>query len=195
MELQGNIAEKADPRPKQAYLGGKTFSEWLAEKRTLSQTCENVKTDNKRNRSHSGKTFREWLKDKNKEKQNLAIFQENSAILELQSKALAEEQRRLNPRVKTFDEWCEEKRAQSIIELIQSKNVPDEEGLLNSKLKFPEDACLVYDMWLTSKNMEELKSEERLYEEMVEKWRKKEQERLQIRRSILSKLSQAKKGK
>jgi AraC-like DNA-binding protein len=179
--------------PKQACLGGKTFSEWLAEKKTSHQTCASVNTTNRRSKSHSGKTFREWLKDKNKEKQDQAILQENLVSSELQKKAFAEEQRKLNRRVKTFEQWFEEKQAQTIIELIQSKNIPDETGLMNSKMKFPEDACLVYDMWLTSKHMEELKKDERLHEEMVETWRKKEEERLQVRRSILSKLNQAKK--
>ena len=188
------MSDQAESRPRQAYLGGKTFSEWLAEKKTLHHTCESVNTNNKGSKSHSGKTFREWLKDKNKEKQDQAILQENLAMSELQRRAFAEEQRKLNPRVKTFEQWFEEKQAQSVIELIHSKNTPHEAAeLINSKVKFPQDACLVYDMWLTSKHMEELKKEERLYEEMVETWRKKEQERLQIRRSILSKLRQAKK--
>lgn len=151
--------------------------------------------DSKPNRCHAGKTFREWLRDKDKDKENEATLKENLAILELQKKAVLEEQRKRNPKVKTFEQWFEEKHAQSIIEFIQSKNAPNEARILSSATKYPEDANLVFDMWLTTKNLEDLKREERLYEEMVEKWRKKEQERLLIRRSLLSKLSQARKLK
>ena len=192
-EDQGHITERVNQRPKKTNLGGKTFSEWLAEKN--NQTGDQVKMDSKPNRCRSGKTFQEWLRDKNKDKKNEAILKENLAIFELEKKAVLEEQRKLNPRVKTFEQWFEEKHAQSIIEFIQSKNAPSQTGVLSSDTKYPEDASLVFDMWLTTKNMEDLEREERLYEEMVEKWRKKEQERLLIRRSILGKLSQARKVK
>ena len=196
MQTLGQNTETTASRPKQATLCGKTFSEWLADKRKFCQiVSETSKTHKKRNRCHSGKTFQEWLKDKNKEKQNQTVLQENLATLEMQKKALFEEQRKLNPRVKTFEQWFEEKQAQSIIEFVQSKNVPNETELLNSSTKYPEDACLVYDMWLTCKNLEEMKREEKLYEEMVEKWRRKEQERLQIRRGILNRLKKAKKNR
>ena len=193
-EDQGQITEKISQRPKQTNLGGKTFTEWLAEK-NLIQTSQNLEAHSKPNRCHTGKTFREWLRDKNKDKENEATLKENLAILELQRKAVLEEKRKLNPRVKTFEQWFEEKHAQSIIEFIQSKNSPNAAGILSSDTKYPEDASLVFDMWLTTKNMEDLKREERLYKEMVEKWRKKEQERLLVRRSILSKLSQTRKVK
>lgn len=182
-------------RQKEAFLGGKTFSEWLAEKtKTYQMPDENLKIDSQRNRAQSGKTFQEWLTEKNKAQQIEALSQKKLAILELEKKALAAKQRRLNPRVKTFQKWSEEKRTQNIIEFIQSKNVPSDE-LFDSNLKYHEDACLVYDIWLTAKNMESLAREERLYEEMVDKWQRKEHERLQMRTNVLNRFSQTKKDR
>lgn len=189
--LQEITTEKRDPRPKVTNFGGKTFTEWLSEKRKVLQSGNSlVNFNNRKTGSRSGKSFREWLKDKRKQKQKDLALRETLETEKLQKEASLEEQRRLNPRVKTFDEWLEEKRVQNLIHLVQSRNTPDQPTLLNSKTKFPEDAKLVFDMWLTSKHMEELSKEEQLYEEMKEKWRKKEQERLQVRKGILQKLHQ-----
>ena len=140
---QGPDAEMTHLRPKQANLGGKTFGEWLAEKRRTSQDRSETARKSDHKRVHSGKTFREWLKEKKDEKQKHEHLQERLASLDMRKKSLIEEQRKLNPRVKTFEEWFEEKRAQGVIEFIQSKNILHESGLLKCKTKFPEDACLV----------------------------------------------------
>lgn len=190
-------SEKPEQKPRASnYRGGKTFADWLSEKRKGLQGGEPSELGNSENlkaRSHSGKSFRKWLRDKRKQNQMELASREVSEIEKLQKREFFEEQRQLNPRVKTFDEWFEEKRDQKFIEFVQSRNLPDEPTLLNCRTKFPEDAELVFDMWLTSKHMEELSMEEQRYDEMKEKWKKKEQERLQVQ--ALQKQNQIKRGK
>lgn len=193
-------SEKPEQKPRASNRGGKTFADWLSEKRKGLQNGEPSELGNSedlKTRSHSGKSFREWLRDKRKQNQVELVSREASEIEKLQKREFFEEQRQLNPRVKTFDEWFEEKRVQKFIEFVQSRNLPDEPTLLSCRTKFPEDAELVYDMWLTSKHMEELSMEEQRYEEMKEKWKTKEQERLQVqaRNGILQKQTQIKRGK
>ncbi|XP_032227741.1 ankyrin repeat domain-containing protein 50 [Nematostella vectensis] len=181
-ENGGNTQKRA----RVANLAGKTYDEWLNEKIKQAQATRDVgNNQGEKNVSKSGKSFEVWLLEKRNQKQIEAIHKATTEKLEQKRLEFEQYQKYMSPHYKTFDEWLAIKKQENLIERFRAENQPKkyEEIPIEEREK---DSSLVYSIWLTSKYVQEMQEEEKKYQEMVEKWKRKEQQRAQMKRIVLA---------
>ena len=161
---------------------GKPFELWLAEKKAMEQSIQNGENDEQtKNNSRSGKTFAVWLQEKHRQKQ-IELVQKITT--EKEQKRLAELdklQKWLNPRYKTYEDWLAIKNQEVMLGRMRAQNEPHKQQEDIPAEEKQKDAKLVYDIWQTMKALQDLKDEERKYQEMKAKWAAKEKGKGQFR--------------
>ena len=171
---------------------GKPFGEWLEEKKRLENGIKcngggDGSEETAKNAHRSGKSYEEWLRDKSKQKQIEVIHKLTTQKEEDKRREMELFRKYLNPHCMTFEEWLEVKRQDKLIERIRSQNEQKEIEFTPKERK--EDAKLVFNVWMTMKQAQELQDEECKYSEMKAKWEAKEKEREQRKRlNIVDKL-------
>ena len=165
---------------------GKGFDEWLEEKRRLhsARTSENNEAS-KPILGRFGKCFEEWLNDKLKQKQIEEIHKLTTKKQEDKKREKEQLKKYLNPHCMTFEEWIVVKRQGKLFERLRAQSDQKDEHFTPEKRQ--EDANLVFNVWMTMKQAQELQDEEHKYYEMKAKWAAKEKEKFK-RLKIINKL-------
>ena len=171
------------PARARAPLAGKTFEEWLQEKKQeFPGNREGGKDDETvdKNVTRSGKPFHVWLEEKRRSHRIDMIHKATTEKAEERRREMEQFKRWIDPHYRTFEEWLTLKNEEMQLERMRAQNEPKEEELpLQEKKK---DARVVFDIWLTMKAVEEIKAEEEKYKEMKSEWETKDRQRQQLKR-------------
>lgn len=184
LESKENVLSEETPpevgRRARTLMAGKTYEEWLSEKMRQVQANNKEEEEDKKNGCKSGKTYEMWLLEKRNQKQIEIIHKATEEKEKQRQLEIEQYQKFLNPNYKTFEEWLAIKNQEHLLERERLKSQQNEPS--NEEKK--KDANLVFGIWLTMKFVKEMKDEELKYEEMKEKWERKEKQRAAIRRAI-----------
>ena len=151
---------------------GISYDEWKTKKieelKLLQISAEaTVEDDRKDKRVKSGITFEQWLESKT---------EQNKYRLQLEGLMRAQEERRTSfmmrfrlddPRQRTFEEWYWEKEEQMARERKQRKELQMQK--VRSEMKYPDDANLIFDMWLSDKFHKDIDAEKRKLKKSIMK--------------------------
>lgn len=192
MIAESFYASNSDASKRQIPTSGKRFDEWLEEKRRLqngikktgSEGCDCAE-ETKANLNRHGKRFEEWLKDKLKQKQIEEIHRLTTQKEEDKRREMEQYRKYLDPHCLTFEEWLEVKRQDKLLEQIRIQNNQKENQFTPEERQ--EDAKLVFNVWMTMKQAQELQDEEHKYCKMKAKWEEKKKEQFK-RLKIIKKL-------
>lgn len=184
-ESENHVTEAIDSgRCARAVLAGKTYEDWLNEKmKQVQATNKNDEEEGKKDGIKSGKTFQMWLLEKQNQKHIDMIHKATEEKEKQRQLELEQYQKYLNPNCRTFEEWLAIKKQEHLLEKERSaKNEPKESDVSSEEKK--KDADLIFKLWLTMKFEEEMQVENVKYNEMKEKWERREKQRAALRRMM-----------
>ncbi len=162
-----------------AYSSGITHEEWVQSKRKQDvELLQNTPRDGIRNdgkKRLNGMTYENWVETKQQLTQIEKVRQATQVMQIQYEKDIANQKKLKNPKIKTFEEWEISKKYEERLQRLKEKK---ERRNNDRKVKFEEDANLVFNMWLLNKHMYEMQVEEDQIEEARQMWEKKKKKGL-----------------
>jgi len=124
-----------------------------------------------------------WLLEKQNQKHIDMIHKATEEKEKQRQLELEQYEKYLNPNCRTFEEWLAIKKQEHLLERERLAKNESKEIEPSSEEK-QKDADLIFNLWLTMKFEEEMKHENVKYNEMKEKWERKEKQRAALRRMM-----------
>eukprot|EP00794_Sanderia_malayensis_P019125 gene19125-21042_t len=167
-----------------SYSSGRSYEEWIKTKRKseiLQEKQNDSANGNEVNKRTSGLTFETWIATKKELSQIERVREATESMQREYQKKMKYEKKLKDPRIKTFEEWEIEKKYEQRLQ--KTKQKKDRRLYENGKVKYEEDAKLVYSMWLMDKHLREIEFEEEQREKARKEWEKKMKNKKSLKRA------------
>ena len=157
---------------KRVYSSGVTHKEWKeSKKKQVTSELMQQYAEHEKQKRATGITFDSWMSEKTKQRQIDEVQQATSLLRKEFEKYMDYQNKLLNPKIKTFEQWQLDKKYEIRLEKANTKR----ERIHSEKknLKFEADSKLVFDMWLLNKHLYEMQEEEEQLNDAREQWERK----------------------